>query len=147
MRLTTIAFALLFAACNTADSMTATPPDWDLGITTDGGFTGRGAGSVAIKSAGSVVEGTTLAGRCGGGTLTGAERDELQRLVAAARIEAWRDIPPPPRGADMIRYTLTLRRGNDTKSISWTGEDVAPLPGDAASLFETGWRIRTRVCT
>jgi hypothetical protein len=46
----------------------------------------------------------------------------------------------------MVAYTLTLHRGDRSRSVTWTGEDVTALPRDLAELFTNAWRIRGRVC-
>lgn len=74
-------------------------------IVTDGGFTGRGIGSRA------------------------AEVDDA--LLRGA--EAWEEVYPVTRGADLVRYTLTF----GGKSVTWT--QGAEIPEDLRRLFETVW--------
>jgi hypothetical protein len=82
-------------------------------IDTDGGFTGRGLGSVSVDS-------DTVDDR------------RLRRAVEHARPEAWRG-DYRAHGADLVNYTLTL----GTHRVSWnTGADIPP---DLAELFEAAW--------
>lgn len=74
-------------------------------ITTDGGFTGRGIGSASAE-----VE------------------EELLRDA-----DAWREVYEAPRGADLVRYTMTF----GGRSVTWT--DGAEVPEDLRRVFETVW--------
>lgn len=152
-----LTFVLLLGACNTADSVTAPAStsttttqsqssDWRVEITSSGGFAGRGLGAVVIEN-GTLEARNMNAQICNGGPLGAGERAELQRLVDAARPAAWQNRKPEPGSADMVEYTLTLRRNGETKTVTWTGEDVSTHPADLAALFETVWRIRTRACS
>ena len=83
-------------------------------ITTDGGFTGRGLGSVSVDS----------------------EVDERVRTaVANARPESWQR-EYTTRGADLVTYTLTI--GGHT--TSW--QSRAEIPKDLEELFEAVWETR-----
>ena len=75
-------------------------------ITTDGGFTGRGIGSAS------------------------AEIDP--EMLARLQPDAWRD-EYRARGADLVRYTLTL----GDWSVSWN--DGAEIPEDLRTLFAKVW--------
>jgi hypothetical protein len=77
-----------------------------VSITTDGGFTGRGIGS--------------------------AQADVDDAAIASARAEEWRDAYEC-RGADLVRYTLTI--GN--RSVSWS--EGAELPQGLRELFDRVW--------
>jgi hypothetical protein len=151
-----LTFVLLLGACNTADSVTAPSTasmttsqsrssTWRVEITSSGGFAGRGLGSVVDN--GTLEARNMNAQLCSGGPLGEGERDELQRLVDTARPVAWQNRKPEPGSADMVEYTLTLRRNDETKTVTWTGEDVSTHPADLAALFETVWRMRTRACS
>ena len=80
-------------------------------ITTDGGFTGRGVGSVSVES----------------------DVDaRVREAVRNARPETWQR-EYLSRGADLVTYTLTL--GEHT--TSW--QTGAEIPKDLAELFEAVW--------
>lgn len=135
--------AIAFASCNTASTMSR---DWRIEVKTDGGFTGRGLGTVAVTF--DSVEAADLARSCNGAP-SEKEREDLQREVSRATPASWKREyvrPENPYGyADQIRYTLTLTRGGETRSTSWYDETREQLPSDAAELFEGAWRIRDRV--
>lgn len=78
-----------------------------VGITTDGGFTGRGIGSAT------------------------AEVDAS--FLAQCDMDAWRDEYRTRRGADLVRYTLTV----GDRAVSWT--EGAEIPSDLRALFERVW--------
>lgn len=83
----------------------------NVSITTDGGFSGRGVGSVSVDS----------------------DVDERVREAASkARPETWRR-EYTTRGADLVTYTLTL--GEHT--TSW--QTHAEIPRDLEELFEAVW--------
>ncbi|HEX7153532.1 MAG TPA: hypothetical protein VF618_18740 [Thermoanaerobaculia bacterium] len=84
-------------------------------ITTDGGFTGRGIGSVTIDDA--------------------EMNDELRTTIAGARPEEWAP-EYSARGADRVRYTLTVN-GHTT---SWL--EGAVIPDDLQRLFDVAWGKR-----
>jgi hypothetical protein len=82
-------------------------------IETDGGFTGRGLGSVSVDC-------------------DAVDDPRLRHAVANARPDSWRD-DYRTHGADLVNYALTL--GNHR--VSWnTGADIPP---DLAELFEAAW--------
>jgi hypothetical protein len=84
-----------------------------LTITTDGGFTGRGIGSVTIDDAES--------------------QEELREALANAHPESWKP-EYTASGADLVRYTLTLGE----VSTSWV--ETAVIPEDLRRLFTGAWR-------
>jgi hypothetical protein len=123
------ALAALLFSCNTAGAMTPL----DLSVTTDGGFTGRGLGSVTIKDDRATTE------RCDA-PLTDAEKARLEKLVGAADPSSWRDSYGDADGhPDQVKYTLTL--GGHT--TSWRDEDK--VPADVRALYEAAWHVRSRV--
>lgn len=74
-------------------------------VITEGGFTGRGIG-----------------------TRTAEVEDEL--LEGA---EAWKEVYPARRGADLVTYTLSF----GGKSVSWN--DAAEIPEDLRRVFNRVW--------
>lgn len=78
-------------------------------ITTDGGFTGRGVGS--------------------------ASADVDDASLAALQPDRWRE-SYEARGADLVRYTLTVGE----KSVSWV--EGASIPEDLRRLFDEVWTGR-----
>jgi hypothetical protein len=127
-----LAFALV--SCNTAAPMTsaaAAPTVPRIEITTDGGFAGRGLGSI-------VIDGTSIAAkdlsRTCHGELTAQEEETLARAAAAFK-PSDHSAPAHP---DQIGYTLKAGE----QSMSWYGEEAPP---EAAPLFGVAWNVRHRV--
>jgi hypothetical protein len=87
-----------------------------IDITTDGGFTGRGIGSVSIDS---------------------DEADDVARALAAARPSTWqREYRGRGNGNDVVNYTMTF--GETT--VSWN--ETAQVPEDQRALFDAVWAMR-----
>jgi hypothetical protein len=126
-----LVFALF--SCNTAPPMTSasTAPPPHIEITTDGGFAGRGLGSVAID--GRSVTAKDLSRSCKG-ELTAKEEETIAR-DAAAFTPSTKSAPAHP---DQIGYTLKVGE----QSMSWYGEEA---PAAAAPLFNAAWHARERV--
>ena len=95
---------------------------------TDGGFTGRGIGWVAI-------DGNRVTANDGfrtfEGTLSADEERELQSLLDSVQ---W-DASPGEVHPDQITYTLT----EGTRSVSWRGES------EANEVHEWMWKLRARI--
>jgi hypothetical protein len=125
-----------------------TSPDepWRMTLTTAGGLTGSGIGSYVFDSTGSIEIVAMSGARC----LLSAAPDELtrmQRLVAAARDEPWRDsYAPEERCCDRIEYVLTLDTGGATRRVEWI-DDPLPMPPALTGLSEAlaGGRDSLRV--
>jgi len=131
-----VLLALLSLSCNTAPPMTSASPSSpiSLSITTDGGFSGRGIGSISID--GKEVE----TDRCRG-ALTAEEEKALQRLAADAHPESWKESYGEPARPDQVHYTLTLAG----RTTSWHGETQPDLPKEVSALRELAWKVRGRV--
>ena len=95
---------------------------------TDGGFTGRGIGWVAID--GERVSASD-AFRTFEGTLTSEETHELRSLLDSVRWDASLGAAHP----DQITYTLT----EDARSVSWRGES------EFGNVQEFMWKVRARI--
>ena len=139
MKLTLLASLLAFS-CNTA---TVHQPI-ELTLTTDGGFSGRGLGSVTIRGD-SITAGTIGSESCTG-TLADDEREQLGSIAGKASLEEWRsDYTPadnPHGSADQVRYTLTL----NGRRVTWTDEAESSLPPALASLRNLAWKLRESAC-
>lgn len=112
-------FAFLLASCNTAP---AVRDDWRLRITTGGGITGRGAGSVDLEGA-----------RAPAG---------LASAVAAAHPERWQPVyaePGNPYGyADQIHYDVRLTSGGRTHASSFYEGARHLVPADLLRVVDAG---------
>lgn len=94
------------AACNERVNMHIT-------ITSDGGFTGRGIGSVEIEDA--------------------RASPALARAIAAAHPEEWEREYRVALGADFVTYTLTMG------DVVTTWDEGAEIPEDLRAVFEVAW--------
>jgi len=132
-----ILLLLVFAlfSCNTGAPMTsassAPTPPLRIEVTTDGGFAGRGLGSVTVD--GTSVAAKDLARSCNG-ELTAKEQETIARDAAAFSPSK----ESKPAHPDQIGYTLTVGE----QSMSWYGEEA---PAAAAPLFNAVWHARQRV--
>ena len=126
-----LVFALF--SCNTAVPMTSASSDSTprIEVTTDGGFAGRGLGSVTID--GRSITAKDLARTCTG-ELTTHEQEAIARAAASFKPSS----DSPPAHPDQVGYTLTV----GDESMSWHGEEA---PKAAAPLFDAVWAARQRV--
>jgi hypothetical protein len=85
-------------------------------IRTTGGFTGRGIGNILIEDARS-----------------------LRPLIEAALLSG-APAPSPSRGGDEITYTMTISRGDATRTFHWT--DSAPAEPAVLELFDAARAAR-----
>jgi hypothetical protein len=125
----TLAAALLLTlfSCNTAQSMQPI----DLSITTEGGFTGRGLGSISIKDEQVTTD------RCEA-TLTDAERKRIGKLLHDAHTDRWSETKSHGH-PDQVKYVV--RSGSATASF----HDPEEAPADVRALYDAAWAVRERV--
>ena len=87
--------------------------DWRIEITTTGGFTGRGIGTMSASSK--------------------EASGDLNEAVEQAQPTTWqRDYSPGDGHPDEIRYTLTLTIAGRTHTTSW--RDTSELPSDLVKI-------------
>ena len=107
--------SVLLLACNTA--RTVNEP-WHIEITSSGGFTGRGVGTVNFDSDHAPAA--------------------LRRAVAESKPQHWESEythKDAPHGyPDEVHYTLTLTAGDHRYVTSW--HETAPLPRDLDAIRE-----------
>lgn len=125
-------FLSLLLACA---SRTQPPETWRIDLTTSGGITGRGTGSLSITHDGEVMV-TSMAGeRC----RFGATDEELSRMTSAVAALApappRRSFAPPDRCCDRIDYTLKVDRDGAQTTIDWI-DDPLPMPADVQVLVD-----------
>lgn len=128
----------------------AAPKAWKVTIDTSGGFTGRGTGSVAVASNGTIGTGPVMIRSCAGELAPG----DLQRLTLAvtqAQPAAWKPsyvrAENPDGCCDQFRYTLTLEieQADGSRTVArtfWYSEMSKALPGDLQQVFETAWSMK-----
>ena len=101
-------FALIFLLTLFGCALTPVKRPWKLDLSTSGGFTGQGSGSIVIGSDGAIHVTTPFRGECD----LRATAEELARfdaLVAKARPGKWRDsYMPENRCCDRLDFHLTL---------------------------------------
>ena len=102
-----------------------------LTIKTDGGFTGRGLGHLAINGEKVTTE------RCDG-KLSRAECDLLTSAIAAAKKLKWRD-SYGHAAPDAVEWTMEL----DDRKASWY--DSSEVPKELDNLRTAAWKVRQRV--
>ena len=117
----------------------STPGSWVAEVTTTGGYTGRGAGSVHVRADGSALCGAPL--QCG----ARVSADALHRIAAAletARGITWER--PTARSVcnDCIVTTLTLRtrQANGTEAVTtyvWDNSDAEQVPAGVRAIYDT----------
>jgi hypothetical protein len=136
----TLLISLLALSCNTA----AVQQRIELSLTTSGGFSGRGLGSVAVH--GNDLTAKTIGGAECARQLDAQEQQQLATAVASARAETWKEDYTPssnPHGnADQIHYTLTL----DGRSVRWTDEATPALPPALSELQRLASSLRNDAC-
>jgi hypothetical protein len=127
----------------------ATATNWQVRIETSGGFTGRGAGNVAVLSDGAVQ---TSGLRACTDKLTSVRVETLSRAVAAAAPASWNPSyvrASNPQGCcDQYHYVLTIEApntdGRPTKyTTRWYSEMLSALPVDLRAIYDAAWAIKT----
>jgi hypothetical protein len=112
-------------------------PAWKIEITTTGGFTGRGAGSMTVAADGNIVvrPGCKL-------RLSAEDLKKLGELIEKAKPQEWKAsyaVPANPNGCcDMIGYTLTMTRAGTRRTATWY-DDHLPFPPDLDAIVSALW--------
>jgi hypothetical protein len=105
---------------------------WHLELTSSGGIAGRGTGNYVLDSSGALTVTTMTRQQCTY-TLTNAELQRIEKLLAAARIEAWKESYVPENSCcDRIQWDLAVDRAGAKRSTKWLEEP--PLPKDLVAL-------------
>ena len=112
---------------------------WVVEITTSGGFSGRGRGSLTVAS-----DGTT---RCAGpatcaSRLAGDAINMMTGRLAALRTAGWEVTPADDTCRDCYQTTMTVRRrprdGGEAISVfKWTDITFTKAPDDVKRVYET----------
>src|SRR6266536_957376 len=118
-------------------AVAADEPAWRIEITTNGGFTGRGSGSLNVAADGTL----TIKPGCRLG-LTAEDLKTLNELVEKAKPREWKPsyvTPTNPTGCcDMIGTTLTITRRGSKWTSTWF-DDHLPLPADLEAILSALW--------
>lgn len=135
MKLSAFLMLILSLTSCAASQSTAPATPWKLELTTSGGITGRGNGSVSLDSAGALAI-TTIANKS---CSFDASADELRRfteLLAAAHPERWNEsYAPENKCCDRIEYTLRYDAAGKMTETSWI-DDPLPMPADLTAVTE-----------
>ena len=119
----------------------ADEPAWRIEITTTGGFTGHGSGSLNVAADGTLI----IKPGCRLG-LTAEDLKTLNELVEKAKPREWKSsyvTPTNPSGCcDMIGTTLTITRHGSKWTSTWF-DDHLPLPADLDTIVSTLWAAST----
>jgi hypothetical protein len=159
-----VAGATLVCARQTSSRGLAPPPNsvaqqvpaekrnWVLTISTTGGFTGRGNGSITADAAGNIQTGARFPPDCSA-KLAAAELQPLASAVAESRPDSWTTSythPKNPSGCcDQFGYTLTLefdspQRTRSSHRTFWFDETSSKLPDDLRRVFDAAWAIKSK---
>ncbi len=105
---------------------------WKLELTTDGGFTGQGTGSITLDSDGAIHVTTPFRGACDS-RATAAELARVETLLAKARPKSWREsYMPENRCCDRVDFHLTLTIADQNWKTEWMPPE--PMPKDLSAL-------------
>lgn len=137
--------ALGLAGCATQQLVTAGP--WTVEVSTSGGLSGRGAGSYAVTSEGTITVVTPERRTCTF-QATGEELSRITRLLADSRPERWAvDYLPEETCCDRFGWTLTLTTPERTFTTRWIDAPEpmpAPLVALASAIAWNGDRTNVR---
>jgi hypothetical protein len=122
------------------------PGSWVADVTTTGGYTGRGAGSVHVRADGATACGAPLA--CG----AAVSGDAFQRIAAAlqaARGIAWERPATRTVCNDCIVTTLTVhtRQADGSEAVTtyvWDNSDAAQVPREVRAMYDSIMGIARR---
>ena len=104
-----------------------------LQLATQGGFSGRGAGGVELRSDGVLRVESPGGARCET-RLPLVVRRELRSAIAHAAPESWPGALAPASGADQIEYTLTVQRRGRAFIARWRDGEAEKLAKDLKTL-------------
>lgn len=139
MILRTGVLAMMMAvACSAAQSNPRTP--WHVELATSGGITGRGMGTIAVDS-----DGTITVNAC---TFKASDEEmrSLEVLLAASKPEKWGNYTPENKCCDRIAYELTYGEDADQHKAEWI-DDPLPMPDDLVKVAaELGKLRRAHPC-
>jgi hypothetical protein len=134
MKLSALA-VILMMTLSCAAARTAPAEPWRISLTSGGGFAGKGAGSFAIDSEGTVSV-TTMTGKSCTFRATDVERKRFVELLTNARPETWDESYVPENSCcDRISYEMTIDEAGKTKTVKWI-DDPRPMPKDLEALTE-----------
>lgn len=126
-------------------ALTPVKRPWKLELTTSGGFTGQGSGSITLDSGGAIHVTTPFRGACDA-RATAAELARFETLLANARPKKWREsYMPQNRCCDRVDYHLAVTIVDQSWKTEWMPPE--PMPKDLTALGdELVKAMRSRAC-
>jgi hypothetical protein len=126
-------------------ALTPVKRPWKLELTTGGGFTGQGLGSITLDSGGAIHVKTPFRGECDS-RATATELASYEALLAKARPKTWREsYMPENRCCDRVDFHLTLTIVDRSWKTEWMPPE--PMPKDLTALGdELGKMMRAHAC-
>jgi len=114
-------------------ALTGVKRPWKLELTTSGGFTGRGSGSITLDSKGALNLKMPNGVQCSA-EASEAELKQYDELLADARPHEWkRSYSPQNKCCDRIQHNLTLTTATKTYETEWISAPL-PMPKDLSAL-------------
>lgn len=121
----------MLTACAASQSTPVAP--WRVEVATSGGIAGRGVGTYAIASDGTIDVVSMNGKRCSF-RATAEELARIESLLAAAAPEKWSaSYAPAERCCDRIQYDLSIDQGGSKRTVEWI-DDPLPMPEDLVAL-------------
>ena len=131
MKLSAIVMFVMMTGCTVSQSTPSAP--WRVEVATDGGLAGRGIGTYAIDSDGTITV-VSMNGRSCEFRATDQELAHLTAILGAAKPDGWADsYVPQDRCCDRIYYRLKIEQRGGSRTISWI-DDPLPMPDDLVAL-------------
>jgi hypothetical protein len=123
--------SLLLTSCAASSVSPAEP--WRIEVTSSGGLAGRGAGTYAVASDGT-VSATLMNGASCTFNLTPSELARVKELLGASKRPAWSPSYVPDESCcDRFSYRLTVDEAGAVSSTHWIDQPL-PMPADLEAL-------------
>jgi len=125
---------------------------WTVEITTTGGFSGQGVGSVMIHASGAIAA-TDLSTKSCSSRLSQGDLLTLNQAIQHSNPAEWNHCyvkaSNPTGCCDQVQYRLTFKdldaaHREKTFMTFWYDQNSEALPADLGRLFNAAWEIRRR---
>ncbi|HJQ40676.1 MAG TPA: hypothetical protein VKB93_26355 [Thermoanaerobaculia bacterium] len=126
-------------------ALTPVKRPWKAELTTGGGFTGQGTGSITLDSGGAIHVTTPFRGACEA-RASAKELARFEALLGNARPQKWRDsYMPKNRCCDRVDFHLTLTIAEQSWTAEWMPPE--PMPKDLSAIGDELMRMmQARSC-
>lgn len=128
---------LLFMTTGSCAASQASAPatPWKISLTSSGGLAGRGNGSYAIDSSGTIAV-TTMTGKSCSFQASDEVRQRFSDLLASAKPREWKaSYIPKDRCCDRFEYALTVDEAGTVTRTEWI-DNPPPMPKDLAAIAD-----------